>query len=134
MFFKGFRIAVEASPRKGGARCRKWRRAWAGQEMEARYRDFLRAFWRLSEQDGYPVVLREFQQVISLIQGDRRMKQNVGEAKSAYEAAADALRAEEEREWEKQQAERRAAEEAQRTRAVWNSTFGRPTPSILSCN
>ena len=47
-----------------------------GQEMEARYRDFLRAFWRLSEQDGYPVVLREFQQVISLIQGNERMAQN----------------------------------------------------------
>ena len=29
--------------------------------MERKYRDFLRAFWRLSEQDGYPVVLREFQ-------------------------------------------------------------------------
>ena len=44
--------------------------------MEAKYKDFLRTFWRLSEQDGYPVVLREFEQVISLIQGDRRMKQN----------------------------------------------------------
>ena len=31
---------------------------------------------RLSEQDGYPVVLREFQQVISLIQGNQRMTQN----------------------------------------------------------
>ena len=30
----------------------------------------------LSEQDGYPVVLREFQQVISLIQGNQRMTQN----------------------------------------------------------
>ena len=41
-----------------------------GADMERKYRDFLRAFWRLSEQDGYPVVLREFQQVISLIQGN----------------------------------------------------------------
>ena len=41
-----------------------------------KYRDFLRAFWHLSEQDGYPVVLREFQQVISLIQGNQRMTQN----------------------------------------------------------
>ena len=48
----------------------------AGSNMEAKYKDFLRTFWRLSEQDGYPVVLREFEQVISLIQGDRRMKQN----------------------------------------------------------
>ena len=30
-----------------------------GSAMEEKYRDFLRAFWRLSEQDGYPVVLRE---------------------------------------------------------------------------
>ena len=44
--------------------------------MEEKYKDFLRTFWRLSEQDGYPVVLREFEQVISLIQGDRRMTQN----------------------------------------------------------
>ena len=48
----------------------------AGSNMEAKYKDFLRTFWRLSEQDGYPVVLREFEQVISLIQGDRRMTQN----------------------------------------------------------
>ena len=33
-------------------------------------------FWRLSEQDCYPVVLREFEQVISLIQGHQRMTQN----------------------------------------------------------
>ncbi len=47
-----------------------------GAAMEAKYRDFLRAFWRLSEQDGYPVVLREFDQVIGLIQDNQRMKQN----------------------------------------------------------
>ena len=47
-----------------------------GSAMEEKYRDFLRAFWRLSEQDGYPVVLREFEQVISLIQGNTRMTQN----------------------------------------------------------
>ena len=47
-----------------------------GAEMGRKYRDFLRAFWRLSEKDGYPVVLREFQQVISLIQGHQRMTQN----------------------------------------------------------
>jgi len=47
-----------------------------GSAMEEKYRDFLRAFWRLSEQDGYPVVLREFEQVISLIQGNERMTQN----------------------------------------------------------
>jgi len=48
----------------------------AGSIMEAKYKDFLRTFWRLSEQNGYPVVLREFEQVISLIQGDRCMTQN----------------------------------------------------------
>jgi uncharacterized protein len=47
-----------------------------GSAVEEKYRDFLRAFWRLSEQDGYPVVLREFEQVISLIQGNARMTQN----------------------------------------------------------
>jgi len=47
-----------------------------GKEMEERYHDFLRTFWRLSEQDGYPVILREFDQVISLIQGNQRMTQN----------------------------------------------------------
>ena len=47
-----------------------------GSAMEEKYRDFLRAFWRLSEQDGHPVVLREFEQVISLIQGNARMTQN----------------------------------------------------------
>ena len=47
-----------------------------GSEMEAKYRTFLHAFWSLSEQDGYPVILREFDQVISLIQGNQRMTQN----------------------------------------------------------
>ena len=47
-----------------------------GAAMERKYRDFLRTFWRLSEQDGHPVVLREFEQVISLIQGRQRMTQN----------------------------------------------------------
>ena len=47
-----------------------------GAAMEAKYRDFLQTFWRLSDQDGYPVVLREFEQVISLIQGHQRMTQN----------------------------------------------------------
>ena len=47
-----------------------------GSEMEEKYTNFLRAFWRLSEKDGYPVILREFDQVIGLIQGEQRMKQN----------------------------------------------------------
>jgi uncharacterized protein len=28
----------------------------AGSNMEAKYKDFLRTFWRLSDQDDYPVV------------------------------------------------------------------------------
>jgi uncharacterized protein len=47
-----------------------------GREREEQYRQFLRAFWRLSEQDGFPVVLREFDQVIGLIQENQRMTQN----------------------------------------------------------
>ena len=37
----------------------------AGSNMEEKYKDFRRTFWRPSEQDDYPVVLREFEQVIS---------------------------------------------------------------------
>ena len=48
----------------------------AGSNIEAKYKDFLRTFWRLSEQDCYPVVLREFEQVISLMEDDQRMTQN----------------------------------------------------------
>lgn len=47
-----------------------------GHAMEDSYRNFLRTFLRLSEKDGHPVVLREFDQVIDLIQGNQRMKQN----------------------------------------------------------
>ncbi len=47
-----------------------------GKEREEQYRQFLRTFWQLSEQDGFPVVLREFDQVIGLIQENQRMTQN----------------------------------------------------------
>ena len=47
-----------------------------GQDMEGQYRDSLRAFWHPREQDAYPVVLREFQQVISLIEGNEGFAQN----------------------------------------------------------
>jgi uncharacterized protein len=47
-----------------------------GREREEQYRAFLDRFWRLSEQDGFPVVLREFDQVIGLIQGEQRITQN----------------------------------------------------------
>ena len=48
----------------------------AGSKMEAKYKELLRTFWSLSKQSGYPVVLREFEQGISLIQDDQRMTQN----------------------------------------------------------
>ena len=47
-----------------------------GLEREDQYRQFLRNFWQLSEADGHPVVLREFQQVINLIQRNQRLNQN----------------------------------------------------------
>ena len=47
-----------------------------GQQQEERYRHFLQRFWQLSEADGHPLVLREFQQVIDLIQRNRRLNQN----------------------------------------------------------
>ena len=47
-----------------------------GLEREDQYRQFLRTFWQLSEADGHPVVLREFQQVIHLIQRNQRLNQN----------------------------------------------------------
>nr|MBW0174861.1 GRRM system radical SAM/SPASM domain protein [Vulcanococcus sp.] len=47
-----------------------------GREQEERYRQFLTRFWQLSEVDGHPLVLREFQQVIDLIQRNRRLNQN----------------------------------------------------------
>jgi len=47
-----------------------------GLEQEERYRQFLSRFWQLSEADGHPLVLREFQQVIDLIQRNRRLNQN----------------------------------------------------------
>ena len=47
-----------------------------GFEREEQYRQFLQTIWQLSEQDGFPVVLREFDQVISLIRENRQLNQN----------------------------------------------------------
>jgi len=47
-----------------------------GSAQEERYRQFLSRFWELSEADGHPLMLREFQQVIDLIQRNRRLNQN----------------------------------------------------------
>lgn len=47
-----------------------------GHQREEEYRQFLRIFWQLSEQDNFPVVLREFDQVIDLIRSNQRLNQN----------------------------------------------------------
>ena len=47
-----------------------------GREREQQYRRFLEQFWQLSEADGHPLRLREFEQVIGLIQRDQRLNQN----------------------------------------------------------
>ena len=47
-----------------------------GREREQQYRQFLERFWQLNEADGHPVRLREFEQMIELIQHDRRLNQN----------------------------------------------------------
>ena len=47
-----------------------------GREREQQYRQFLDTFWLLSEADGHPVQLREFEQVIALIQRNQRLNQN----------------------------------------------------------
>ncbi len=47
-----------------------------GVEKEEQYRQFLRVFWDLSEQDGFPVVLREFREVIHMVRNNQRLNQN----------------------------------------------------------
>ena len=47
-----------------------------GREREQQYRQFLGRFWQLSAADGHPVQLREFEQVIDLIQRNQRLNQN----------------------------------------------------------
>ena len=47
-----------------------------GPEREQQYRQFLSRFWQLSAADGHPVQLREFEQVIGLIQRNQRLNQN----------------------------------------------------------
>ena len=47
-----------------------------GREKEEQYRHFLTRFWDCNRRDGYPINLREFDQVLSLLQGDQRLNQN----------------------------------------------------------
>ena len=47
-----------------------------GAEKEEQYRQFLRVFWNLSERDGFPVILREFRDIIDMVRHNQRLNQN----------------------------------------------------------
>lgn len=47
-----------------------------GIEQEERYYTFLQTFWQLSARDGFPVVLREFEQLLGLMESRRRLSDN----------------------------------------------------------
>ena len=47
-----------------------------GLRREAQYRAFLQRFWQLSEADGHPLALREFDELIDLIASGRRLREN----------------------------------------------------------
>ena len=47
-----------------------------GFRRERQYRDFLTRFWRCNQRDGFPIKLREFEQVLEMIRCGQRLKQN----------------------------------------------------------
>lgn len=47
-----------------------------GLAKEGRYREFLSRFWALNQQDGFPLRIREFDQVMGMIAGGQRLLQN----------------------------------------------------------
>jgi uncharacterized protein len=47
-----------------------------GQSREKQYRSFLSHFWDCNRRDGFPIHLREFDQVLGMIQGEQRLLQN----------------------------------------------------------
>ena len=47
-----------------------------GLAKERRYREFLSRFWALNQQDGFPLRIREFDQVMGMIAGGQRLLQN----------------------------------------------------------
>ena len=47
-----------------------------GLVKERRYREFLSRFWALNQQDGFPLRIREFDQVMGMIAGGQRLLQN----------------------------------------------------------
>lgn len=47
-----------------------------GRDREEQYRHFLTCFWNCNRRDGFPIHLREFDQVLGLLQGEQRLTQN----------------------------------------------------------
>jgi len=47
-----------------------------GLKREAQYRDFLRRFWQCNQRDGFPIQLREFEQVLGMVGTEQRLLQN----------------------------------------------------------
>ena len=47
-----------------------------GLAKERRYREFLSRFWALNQKDGFPLRIREFDQVMGMIAGGQRLLQN----------------------------------------------------------
>ena len=47
-----------------------------GEEKEQRYKAFLAKFWACNQRDGFPVKVREFEQVMGMIAGGQRLRQN----------------------------------------------------------
>lgn len=52
------------------------RSSMQGLQRESQYRQFLRRFWRCNQRDGYPLQLREFSQVMEMIDCGQRLRQN----------------------------------------------------------
>ena len=47
-----------------------------GLKREMQYRAFLRRFWECNQRDGFPIQLREFSQVLEMIDCGQRLRQN----------------------------------------------------------
>ena len=47
-----------------------------GLDREKQYHNFLKSFWNYNQKDGFPIRLREFDQVMEMIAGGQRLLQN----------------------------------------------------------
>ena len=52
------------------------RSSMQGLQREMQYRAFLRRFWECNQRDGFPIQLREFSQVLEMIDCGQRLRQN----------------------------------------------------------